>query len=349
MNEATTRTVAVRSGGMISPPADSAGAALRAIRAGAPPSPAAPPTLADDQLAAASGLPPREVRKLDRFSLLAVAAARRALDGSGLTPEGWRGCGVLTGNMLAGWTFTEPQLAALHLGGAQTVSPYLATAWFPAAPQGQITIHLGLTGFAKTLTTDRCAGAQAVALAGERIAAGRDGLLLAGGVEAPKTPLVETALRLAGDGRTPLGEGAAYLLLGPSREGGVALTTCAERPTLDRHPAAVVHELLSAAGAGPLAAAWPPFAGVLANLPADPALEAAVGDELAAAPLTADAEVLFPTRIFGETFAASGPLCLVAALEWLRDLAPPASVAVLSVGSCSADLHWLTRQTADEP
>jgi len=179
--------VEVRACGVITPAVNTAGElldlVLDPVARGA-----APPLVPRGDLETAARLPTKEIRKVDRFSLLALVAARRALEAGG-----WNGeqpaCGVVTGNMFAGWTFTEPQLRALHASGLEDVSPYLATAWFPAAPQGQITIHLGLKGFAKTVTTDRCSGSQALGLAYERIRGGRSNLLLAGGIEAPVTPL----------------------------------------------------------------------------------------------------------------------------------------------------------------
>src|SRR5215208_3864042 len=71
-------------------------------------------TLSPEHLHSASQLGPRVTKKLDRFSLLGVAAARAALNDAGLDPHEVARCGIVTGNMMAGWTFTEPQLRSLH-------------------------------------------------------------------------------------------------------------------------------------------------------------------------------------------------------------------------------------------
>jgi len=179
--------------------------------------------LAREELDDASGLSVREIKKVDRFSLLALAAARRALRDAGLDSDAVRQCGIISGNMMAGWTFTEPQLRALHALGLGAVSPYLATAWFPAAPQGQVTIHLKMQGFAKTVTTDQCAGVQAVGMAFEHIRDRRADLLLAGGVDALVTPFVQAALTQLGESQENLTEAAAYLLLSADGEGCPAI------------------------------------------------------------------------------------------------------------------------------
>ena len=326
---------------MISPAAPSASTALAALREpGA--APVASARFSAPELALASGLPAREVRKLDRFSLLAVAAARRALEDAGLTPEGRRPCGVVTGNMLAGWTFTEPQLQALHASGPQAVSPYLATAWFPAAPQGQITIHLGLTGFAKTVTTDRCSGAQAIALAFERVRHGQEPLLLAGGVEAPLTPLVETGIELSQEVAGPLSEGGAYVLLAAEPSRGPALALHATRPAPPEGPARALRELLEELAA--MAAGLPPLGAVLVDLPQDRDLEEVVSAWLDAPRWGDELEVFFPGSLFGETLAASSALSFELARQWMLQAGAPASAAVVTAGPCTIELLWLVNE-----
>lgn len=322
-------------GGLISPAAFSGADALERLLAGDPPAPIPSRTVPEAELVAASGLPPRELRKLDRFSLLAVSAARRALEEAGLGEERRNACGVLTGNMLAGWTFTEPQLHHLHEAGPSEVSPYLATAWFPAAPQGQISIHLGLKGFAKTITTDRCAAAQAIGIAFERIGRSEDDIVLAGGVEAPLTALVEEAVERSPEIGGCLGEGAAYVVLARRPARGVAVAGYTSRSFTPGGPPAALLDLLRTS-----CARWrhlPPLAGVVADLPPDraycAAVAAAFGDDRAL-----DVPLLFTWRLFGETLAAGTALALEVARAWLQKLPQPASVGVLSTGSCSAEL-----------
>lgn len=328
--------VVVRSAGAVLPAAGSA-AELLQLAAGAAPERRIGLQVPMPDLQAAAGVAMREVRKLDRFSLLALAAARRALAEAAMPAAEQAACGVITGNVFAGWTFTEPQLAALHRDGPEAVSPYLATAWFPAAPQGQITIQLGLQGYAKTITTDRCAGSQAIGLAYERIAAGRSGPLLAGGVEAPLTPLVEEATRTWGSAAEAICEGAAYLLLAaapPADAAGAETPAGSARGGRLRIAAYDSHPLPAALAAAPLpihdaAAAWlavrlqrfaatfPSPRVVVLNFPLDEPLVAAARRALATVWPGAGAAALAITPRLGDALAASGAVAAIVAGEAL--------------------------------
>jgi 3-oxoacyl-(acyl-carrier-protein) synthase len=137
-------------------------------------------------------LPGRMIKKTDRFTHLAVAAAGAALDdaglrvgGDGVAPER---VGVMVGNVLGGWDFAERELRRLWVEGPRRISPYQATAWFPAAPQGNICIRYGIKGRARTFVCDRASGAYAVAHAAETIRRGQADAVLAGGTEQPLSP-----------------------------------------------------------------------------------------------------------------------------------------------------------------
>ena len=275
-----------------------------------------------------------------------MSAARRALHGAGLSPETWRACGVLTGNMLAGWTFTEPELRALHDEGPGAVSPYLATAWFPAAPQGQITIHLGLHGFAKTITTDRCAGLQAIGMAFERVRRRRDELILAGGVEAPRTPLVELAANGSRVRWAPLSEGAAYLVLGAAAGAGPWIAGSFQRKvTTDGGPARALELVLDALET--LGRGCPPLGALLVDAPGGCGLERVAEAWAKDGRAGADVEVLFTANLFGEALAASGALSVETARAWLCTRAEPASAVVVSVGESTVELLWLIHEPSN--
>ena len=287
-----------------------------------------------------AGARPGELRKLDRFSLLALAASRQALAEAELQGEEIRRCGLLVGNMMAGWSFTEPQLRALHERGPEEVSPYLATAWFPAAPQGEVSIRLDLRGYSKTLTTDRCAAGQAIGMALRRISAGRSDLLLAGGVEAPVTPLVEAAAAALPGGPGWLAEAAGFLLLRAQARGGTRVAayrsfalSASSRPS---QLAAELDPILGGEIRRPLLA-------VLCNVPPDGRLEGyareAVERSLDGAP-----EVLLPTRLFGESLAASTALSTVLAHRLLAEAATSGTVLILSLGHQCGDLLRLDRE-----
>ncbi|HET8846366.1 MAG TPA: beta-ketoacyl synthase N-terminal-like domain-containing protein, partial [Ktedonobacteraceae bacterium] len=151
-------------------------------------------------------LPPRVARKLDRFSQFGLIAAQEALSDAGLTSDdlarpvsedapAWKKSaagrdqvGIMVGNNLGGWEFAERELRHLWQDGPREVSPYMATAWFPAAVQGTISIQLGIKGIGRTFLCDRASSAYALVHAANCLQRGHASLLIAGGAEAPFSP-----------------------------------------------------------------------------------------------------------------------------------------------------------------
>ena len=140
-------------------------------------------------------LPARFVKKTDRFTHLAMAAfsaalsdarvnVRRERDGD-VAPER---IGVMVGNVLGGWEFAERGLRDLWAKGPRDVSPYQATAWFPAAPQGNICIAYGIRGRSRTFVCDRASGAYAIVHAAQTLQRGQADVIVAGGTEQPLSP-----------------------------------------------------------------------------------------------------------------------------------------------------------------
>jgi len=132
----------------------------------------------------------RLLKKLDRFSHMALVATDLALkDGKvELAEEDLNRVGVFVGNALGGWEYAETELRDLYVEGLEGVSPYQATAWFPAAPQGQISIHYGIKGYSKTIISDRASSLMALGYAARTIKKSGVDMVLAGGTEAPITP-----------------------------------------------------------------------------------------------------------------------------------------------------------------
>lgn len=305
-----------------------------------------PPQLIDHgYLVEASGLTARDIRKLDRFSLLAVVAARQCVVGAGLTLDQVRDCGIVTGNMTGGWTFTEPQLRSLHRSGLEEISPYLASAWFPAAPQGQISIHLKMHGYAKTIATDRCAGSQAVGFAFHRIQQGRSGLLLGGGAEAPITPFVRAAYSHSFGQAKYLGEGAAYVCIAntrPTIPSGqcavefVAHETCA----LYNTNGSFFHEVVSLIERIVATYEIEQVGLVLVNTLVNPDLERIVGQAIDAVFPDTRPQTLFTNHVIGDCLAASGAVNVAAAHAFIAH-GKYRSVLAVSIGHQSIDATWL--------
>jgi 3-oxoacyl-[acyl-carrier-protein] synthase II len=178
----------------------------------------------------------RRAKKLERFSQLAVAASRQAVEDS----EFEIGCctetvGVHVGSALGGVAFGEEQHAIYVERGTRGISPLTALAVFGGAGAANVAMDLGVHGPAVGNAGSCASGTIAI---GEGFRALRDdphaGLhaILAGGAEAPLAPLsfgafaIIKAMSSANDdpGRASrpfdrardgfvMGEGSAMLLL----------------------------------------------------------------------------------------------------------------------------------------
>lgn len=132
----------------------------------------------------------RLLKKLDKFSVMALVATEHALKDAliDLDKEDPYNIGIFLGNALGGWLYAETELRDLYVEGRQGVSPYLASAWFPAAPQGQISIYYGIKGYSKTMVADKASALMAIGYAAKVVGNKKIGIALAGGTEAPVTP-----------------------------------------------------------------------------------------------------------------------------------------------------------------
>jgi len=302
-------------------------------------------TFADETLLARARLTRREAKRMDRFSLLALAAVRELTDS--IEPAARASCGFVCGNMMGGWTFTEPQLQALHTDGPLAVSPYLASAWFPAAPQGQVSIHAGIRSYAKSIVTDRCAGAQAIAHAAERIAANRAELMIAGAVESPVTAFVEAAVRHNGQPPHALAEAAAFVLLAP-RQAASEKDSAAAVVTVRAHRTIPLGKQSTAAAAYRIAALWEHEASKAPQLVvcacgtqhSQTALATSIVHELFE---SRHPQLLFPAREHGETLGASSAIATALAQRSLITGAASKAALVLTLGHFSMDALWLER------
>lgn len=132
----------------------------------------------------------RLLKKIDAFSHMALVASELALQDAGIDikNEDPNLVGIFLGNAIGGWLYAETELRDLYLEGREGVSPYMASAWFPAAPQGQVSIYYGIKGFSKTVVSDRASSLMALGYARKVLAKNKLNMILAGGMEAPVTP-----------------------------------------------------------------------------------------------------------------------------------------------------------------
>lgn len=143
-----------------------------------------------DDLEKYSHISERLLKKIDTFSHMALIAAEMSLQDAGIDikNEDPNLVGIFLGNAIGGWLYAETELRDLYIEGREGVSPYMASAWFPAAPQGQVSIYYGIKGFSKTVVSDRASSLMALGYARKVLAKDKLNMILAGGMEAPVSP-----------------------------------------------------------------------------------------------------------------------------------------------------------------
>lgn len=147
----------------------------------------------DDFDPAEWGLKHVEVRRIDRFAQLAIAAASLARRDAGIeahSPYDPYRCGVMMGTGIGGAYAWESNAEVLMNKGAKYVSPLVVPMVMPNAASANVSIRSGFTGPVETITTACAAGTHAVGHGARLIAAGRADVVLAGGSESCQTPVV---------------------------------------------------------------------------------------------------------------------------------------------------------------
>lgn len=141
----------------------------------------------------------KEARRTDRFVQFATAATREALTSSELTitPENGDQIGVIVGSGVGGLDTLAKQHEVLLNRGPGRVSPFLIPAMITNMAAGHISIMTGARG-PNVCTTSACASAaHAIGEAAEVIRRGWASAIIAGGSEAPITPLGVAAFNSA--------------------------------------------------------------------------------------------------------------------------------------------------------
>ncbi|MDE0893615.1 MAG: beta-ketoacyl-ACP synthase II [Acidimicrobiales bacterium] len=134
---------------------------------------------------------PKAVRRSDRCTQFAIAAADMALEQAGtLTADSFRR-GVFIGTGIGGIATLEEQILIRHEKGSRRVSPFMVPMMMPNAAPAAVSMRHGFQGPAENTCTACAAGTHALANAARLIAHGRCDVVLAGGSEAP---FVETAI-----------------------------------------------------------------------------------------------------------------------------------------------------------
>ena len=133
----------------------------------------------------------KDVKKMDVFIQLAIAAAQFAVDDAGLTvtPEIATRVGVFIASGIGGFSTIEREHKALLEGGPRRISPFFIPAAIINLAAGQVSIRFGAKGPNSATCTACSASAHAIGDALEIIRRGRADVMIAGGSEAAITPM----------------------------------------------------------------------------------------------------------------------------------------------------------------
>jgi 3-oxoacyl-[acyl-carrier-protein] synthase II len=141
----------------------------------------------------------REARRMDRYTQFATVAAMQAVKQANLdcNKEGTE-VGVLIGSGIGGITTLSAQMATLAEKGPRRISPLLVPMMIADAAAGHVSIMLGAKGMNFCATSACSSGADAVGEACEIIKRGDVQVMIAGGAEAPLTPISIAGFNAAG-------------------------------------------------------------------------------------------------------------------------------------------------------
>jgi 3-oxoacyl-[acyl-carrier-protein] synthase II len=137
---------------------------------------------------------PKELRRLDPFTLYGLMAADEAWKQSGLEgPYVDAGSIVTTG--IGGLQTVIEQLRVLNEKGPARVSPFMVPMMMPNAATAAVSMRFGLGGPCETVTTACAAGTHAIGNAARLVASGRSTIAVAGGAEAVIVEIAEAGFR----------------------------------------------------------------------------------------------------------------------------------------------------------
>ncbi len=132
----------------------------------------------------------KQLRHLDRFVQFAVAAAKEAIDDADLDiASRAERVGVIVGSGIGGLRTLEDQHKILNERGPRRVSPFLIPMMIPDMAAGQISIIFGAKGPNFSPVSACATATHSIGEAFETIRRGAADVCIAGGAEAPITPL----------------------------------------------------------------------------------------------------------------------------------------------------------------
>jgi 3-oxoacyl-[acyl-carrier-protein] synthase II len=133
----------------------------------------------------------KDVKKMDVFIQLAIAASQFAVDDAGLavTPDIAPRVGVFIASGIGGFSTIEREHKSLLEGGPRRISPFFIPAAIINLAAGQVSIRFGAKGPNSATCTACSASAHAIGDAYEIIRRNAADVMIAGGSEAAITPM----------------------------------------------------------------------------------------------------------------------------------------------------------------
>lgn len=140
-----------------------------------------------DAFIAEDWVPLKDQKKMDRFIIFGMAAAKMAVEDSGWRPEGeeeQERTGVMIGSGIGGLPCIEAGALTVEQRGPRKLSPFFIPASLINLISGQVSIEYGFRGPNHAVVTACSTGAHAIGDAGRLIALGDADVMVAGGAEA---------------------------------------------------------------------------------------------------------------------------------------------------------------------
>ena len=131
---------------------------------------------------------PKEVRRADRFTQFALAAAAEAMADAGEIGIDPARFGTMIGTGVGGLETLEEQIVIRHEKGERRVSPFLVPMMMSNAAAASVSMKYGLQGPCEAVVTACAAGTHSVGNAARLVATGVCDAVIAGSSESAMTP-----------------------------------------------------------------------------------------------------------------------------------------------------------------
>jgi len=145
-------------------------------------------------------IPPKAIRRSDRFTQFALAAARMAVEDAhlDLARLDLDRCGVVVGSGIGGLGTIEAEHRVLQEKGPNRVSPFLVPMMIVNIAGGDIAIEYGFRGPNYAVASACASSNHAIGASLRHLQHGEADVMICGGAEAPITPLLVAGFSRAG-------------------------------------------------------------------------------------------------------------------------------------------------------